>query len=667
MSSDLSFQCTECGKKFQSGAHLSNHLKKPHPPRSFIKRLRESQEVKQVSKKKDSEKPGTHEFRLSSVELGSSKGRNLDMRISNIPLEAIPTNGSWKGQEATPINRSIDFEINHQNADSWETSDFDHRTNDSNEIGDGFCNYGSDSSKGQMLIEPKSVGGSHSPDNPTLLSSFSIGHAPISVPPGHDLHRMSLPRDVFQFYKYFGDESEQMYGDLNERERKLDGLPDTCKLLVQYCMRCGMSQSEMGRLFQLQLALERCYDLPESTERSLSRHFQEAESFVSFVVYERKRLVATQGWKKAIIVNSLGIKQVGVFLPITRVINRVISEAGGIEQIRKFRMQFNRDGKRTFSCPLDSDIMRIEAHQTQNSISRPSSHRIVREPPKVFFSMYCDETLLSRSGSQDTAVVRIRVENIAGSNLVWQDVGIPPKLEVGSGSVSNAKRRQAKLELFHRFLFLMLEEIAAVNVKKLSTALGYEPVLLGFVTDQPQKRIFLCLKRGNCQQDCSFCCFRSAEDRVLRKRKRIGSQEAKLSQCSSPKKSKVRVTSQPALNVKAHFAKSRTDSGSNEEGSDRVVEHDSDSNISEEDDERLKDGCDVVTGIPAPQFVDRYVPRNVLRTVKMQLQAAVLAKLKMSDEYSFCSASDVHCTLPTIINCKYITFNIYLNLCLIYD
>ena len=32
-----------------------------------------------------------------------------------------------------------------------------------------------------------------------------------------------------------------------------------------------------------------------------------------------------------------------------------------------------------------------------------------------------------------------------------------------------------------------------------------------------------------------------------------------------------------------------------------------------------------------------------------------------------CSASDVHCTLLTIINCKYITFNIYLNLCLIYD
>ena len=34
---------------------------------------------------------------------------------------------------------------------------------------------------------------------------------------------------------------------------------------------------------------------------------------------------------------------------------------------------------------------------------------------------------------------------------------------------------------------------------------------------------------------------------------------------------------------------------------------------------------------------------------------------------AFCSASDVHCTLPTIINCKYITFNIYLNLCLICD
>ena len=38
-----------------------------------------------------------------------------------------------------------------------------------------------------------------------------------------------------------------------------------------------------------------------------------------------------------------------------------------------------------------------------------------------------------------------------------------------------------------------------------------------------------------------------------------------------------------------------------------------------------------------------------------------------SSRHILCSASDVHCTLPTIINCKYITFNIYLNLCLIYD
>ena len=44
-----------------------------------------------------------------------------------------------------------------------------------------------------------------------------------------------------------------------------------------------------------------------------------------------------------------------------------------------------------------------------------------------------------------------------------------------------------------------------------------------------------------------------------------------------------------------------------------------------------------------------------------------LATTGTTQRRSNCSASDVHCSLPTIINCKYITFNIYINLCLIYD
>lgn len=412
-----------------------------------------------------------------------------------------------------------------------------------------------------------------------------------------------------------------MYDNLNKAKISFDDLSDACKHLVQFCMQRRMSQSEVRDFYKLQVSMERCYKLSQSRSdgylSSVRHHFKKSDEFVSFVVHERKRIVKEQGWKKAIIVNSLGIKQVGVFLSITRVIQRTIAESGGLGCVRNSKIERNDHGHRTFSCPLDSDIMRVES-TAERLISRDTKKRL----PKVFFSLYSDETLLSNSGSQDAAIIRIRVENVEGANLTRHDIGIPPKLDTGDRAISSARRRQAKLELFHRFLFLILEEIASVNIQRISRDLGFEPVLLGFVTDQPQERVFLCLMRCNCQQDCSFCCFRSAEDRMMRKRAR-----QKLFESSVPTKKKknsdvTTTTSAPECIIENSPSPSADSESDNSHVDDEIESVD-------------RNETSVGAGIPIPSRIDRYVPRNAHFIVKMQLQSAVLMRKKTSKSYRF--------------------------------
>lgn len=71
MNSEHSFICTDCGKHFQSGAHLANHLRKPHPPKAVLERLSAAQKTKELSSSLDA-------INSRSIHLNdSSKYRNL--------------------------------------------------------------------------------------------------------------------------------------------------------------------------------------------------------------------------------------------------------------------------------------------------------------------------------------------------------------------------------------------------------------------------------------------------------------------------------------------------------------------------------------------------------------------------------------------------------------
>lgn len=109
----------------------------------------------------------------------------------------------------------------------------------------------------------------------------------------------------------------------------------------------------------------------------------------------------------------------------------------------------------------------------------------------MYFSAYCDGTMLAKSGLGITSMVQVRVDIVVGTNCTWHDVGIVPALickRPGSKRPSSIAQREAKLELFHRFLFLIFKETSAVHLGLNAETFHFIPRLFGFVCYQPQER-----------------------------------------------------------------------------------------------------------------------------------------------------------------------------------
>lgn len=110
----------------------------------------------------------------------------------------------------------------------------------------------------------------------------------------------------------------------------------------------------------------------------------------------------------------------------------------------KFR-ENQKYGHRSFSNVLDSDAMKIYFDSVNH------------ETNIVGFDIFADGTLLSSSGSQSLCPIRIRFANIRGTSTTCHEVGIAPMLQSGA-YFSQDKRRQIRLELFQRYMFLLSKD-----------------------------------------------------------------------------------------------------------------------------------------------------------------------------------------------------------------
>lgn len=199
-----------------------------------------------------------------------------------------------------------------------------------------------------------------------------------------------------------------MYSKLKAPRGEIGNFSEDMGPLVEACLLNRLSSGTMRMLYDIQISTLLTFR-HDGSEPELRRRFSTAVGFAKRVALERKLILASQGWREAHIMNRFGVKQTGYFLPVMDVLSKVIRDAGGVEKIIGFRKASNEHGVRTFSHPCDSNIIQYESENGQHAVGGRK---------KVYFSLYCDETMLSRSGAVNGTVLRLRVDNVIGANLV---------------------------------------------------------------------------------------------------------------------------------------------------------------------------------------------------------------------------------------------------------
>ncbi|KAI0565723.1 hypothetical protein FGB62_15g07 [Gracilaria domingensis] len=170
----------------------------------------------------------------------------------------------------------------------------------------------------------------------------------------------------------------------------------------------------------------------------------------------------------------------------------MIHDIGGTKALRSFNTEVNKDGNRLYTEPCACDMM------------KEGSATSLKALPLLFFSLYCDGTLLSRSGAVEGVILRIRIDNVAGGQERWYDIGIVPELLTDDYKGRKSDLPLLRSELFQRFLFLVLHN-ASHHSQNCWASYGFEPRLLYILCDQPQEKVFSGLYRSRGKRPCTIC------------------------------------------------------------------------------------------------------------------------------------------------------------------
>lgn len=161
-------------------------------------------------------------------------------------------------------------------------------------------------------------------------------------------------------------------------------------------------------------------------------------------------------------------------------------------------------GERVLSNAVDSNAMKLYSETIHSRVHF------------VSFDLYANGTTLSKNCVQSANKVRRRLVNVRGRSREWHEVGIAPVYQPGP-SLSDQKQREEGSFLFHRFLFILLEEVIEASQRGKRIITGQNRIVLrlrAIVADQAQESNFFCLKAAGSYKDCSLRLMPSRESEM---------------------------------------------------------------------------------------------------------------------------------------------------------
>lgn len=109
-----------------------------------------------------------------------------------------------------------------------------------------------------------------------------------------------------------------------------------------------------------------------------------------------------------------------------------------------FNISYNCDGERIYSTPYNTRIYE-EYTKSQSTVH------------VVLVDLYSEGTTMPESGTQAVNFIRVRFANIRPYSESWFTVGITPTHTSIPSPLTDEERRELKLQLLHRFIFVMFK------------------------------------------------------------------------------------------------------------------------------------------------------------------------------------------------------------------
>ncbi|KAI0559132.1 Zinc finger C2H2 domain containing protein [Gracilaria domingensis] len=293
------------------------------------------------------------------------------------------------------------------------------------------------------------------------------------------------------FSKSQGDTSIPIFSDINRPCPDFGELSDAVRATLEYCSENTVTLAQSKKLYDLLSVFER--SLPVRF-RYLKNQFKSRGAFASYLLRERKHRIRSELKRTAIIKTDNGTNCSGVFRNVSKLVIQVLHDNAGVESIIPYGER-QKEGQRVYSAPRNSNAM----GEYQEIINE--EHDLI-----VLIDLYCDSTILSSSGSQSANIVRVRFGNISGASRTCNEVDIVPVMLEEANCLFSSRYHQEKHELWHRFMFLVIEDITKVSRNGVSIEGRTIYRRLGIqVADQVQERPSCGRKGHDSFFDCSHC------------------------------------------------------------------------------------------------------------------------------------------------------------------
>lgn len=181
-----------------------------------------------------------------------------------------------------------------------------------------------------------------------------------------------------------------------------------------------------------------------------AKHFHTAFHFIRYCDKWRGAAVCDKGWVRAIINQTCCLSNhSGFFRCSFDFVKGLHTKRDVTCTIISLLTELNRDGFRLLGSPWCGRL--YESYAT----GFPSGKILL-------IDFYSVRTTLSKSGKQRTTIVRVTFDKLWPYSDQWFTIVLAPNSESIPRTIPERRRRQCKLHLYHRFLFLAFQSIIRV-------------------------------------------------------------------------------------------------------------------------------------------------------------------------------------------------------------